>query len=218
MGQIDDYVKLETRRQFFGRSARGLGMAALASLLQENSARASGDGTAAPALPNFTPRAKRVIFLFMAGAPSQIDLFDHKPKLIDSFNKDLPESVRQGQRLTTQTASQANLPIAPSIFKFDRHGKCGAWVSELLPHTAKMVDDLTFVRSMWTEAINHDPAITYVQTGNQIAGRPSLGSWVSYGLGSINRNLPVFVVLTSKFSSTNGGQALFSRLDRKSVV
>lgn len=212
MGQIDDYVKLETRRQFFGRSARGLGMAALASLLQENSARASGDGTAAPALPNFTPRAKRVIFLFMAGAPSQIDLFDHKPKLIDSFNKDLPESVRQGQRLTTQTASQANLPIAPSIFKFDRHGKCGAWVSELLPHTAKMVDDLTFVRSMWTEAINHDPAITYVQTGNQIAGRPSLGSWVSYGLGSINRNLPVFVVLTSKFSSTNGGQALFSRL------
>jgi hypothetical protein len=148
----------------------------------------------------------------MAGAPSQIDLFDHKPKLIDWYDKDLPESIRQGQRLTTMTSGQARLPVAPSIYRFQRYGYCGTPVSELLPYTAQMVDDIAFVRSMWTEAINHDPAITYIQTGNQIAGRPSLGAWVSYGLGSMNRNLPDFIVLTSTYSATNGGQALFSRL------
>jgi hypothetical protein len=217
MNPIDEFIRLETRRQFFGQIARGIGSTALAALLNGDAfGSTTGSKTTAagglPGLPNFAPRARRVIFLFMAGAPSQMDMFDYKPKLVDWFSKDLPESVRQGQRLTTQTAAQAHFPIAPSIFKFNRYGQCGAPVSELLPHTAKMVDDVTFIKTMWTEAINHDPAITYVQTGNQIPGRPSLGAWISYGLGSVNRDLPDFVVLTSTFSSQNGAQALFSRL------
>ena len=157
---------------------------------------------------HFPARAKRVIWLFMAGAPSQIDTFDYKPEMRDWFDKDLPESVRKGQRLTTMTASQARFPIAPSLFKFDQYGNCGRWVSELLPRTGAMSDDFALIRTMWTEAINHDPAITFIQTGNQIPGHPTLGAWISYGLGTLNRNLPEFIVL----NCTPRGQALYSRL------
>ncbi|MFT5467376.1 MAG: hypothetical protein ACI8UO_002480 [Verrucomicrobiales bacterium] len=191
---FQDWINLETRRQFFRAGTAGLGFAALAGM------------SGAP--QNFAPRAKRVIYLFMAGAPSQLDTFDYKPKMKGFFNKDLPPSVRGDQRLTTMTASQARFPIAPSKYEFKRHGECRKWVSELLPKTASMVDDLAFINSTWTEAINHDPAITYIQTGNQVPGRPSIGSWVSYGLGSLNKNLPDFVVLNCE----PRGQALYSRL------
>ena len=157
---------------------------------------------------HFPARAKRVIYLFQSGAPSQMDLFDHKPRLRELSGTNLPESVRQGQRLTGMTASQERFPLAPSIFKFARHGDSGAWVSDLLPHTSKIVDDLCFLRSVHTEAINHDPAITFFQTGFQLAGRPSIGAWLSYGLGSENENLPAFVALTSG----KGGQPLYDRL------
>jgi hypothetical protein len=148
----------------------------------------------------------------MVGGPSQMDLYDYKPKMVEYYDKDLPESVRNGQRLTTMTSGQARFPIAPSKFKFAQHGKSGMWVSELLPWTAKMVDDMCFVRSMHTEAINHEPAITYMQTGNQVTGRPCLGSWVSYGLGSLNRDLPTFVVLIAKPSNTEQLQAISAKL------
>jgi hypothetical protein len=164
-----------------------------------------------PAL-HHKPTAKRVIWLFMADAPSQLDLFDYKPKLTEQFDKDLPDSVRMGQRITTMTSGQARFPVAPSIFKFAQHGKAGAWLSELLPHTATIVDDITIVKSVHTEAINHDPAITFIQTGSEIPGRPSLGSWLSYGIGSPNQDLPAFVVLHSKLASGSQPQALFSRL------
>jgi hypothetical protein len=201
---IDQYVSLETRRQFFGKTGKGLGAAALAAILGRGTdARGSTPGTGA-----FTPRVKRVIWLFMAGAPSQLDTFDYKPEMADWFNKDLPESVRRGQRLTTMTASQARFPVVPSMFKFNQHGESGKRISELLPKTGSMADELAFIHTMWTEAINHDPAITYIQTGNQIPGRPSLGAWLSYGLGSMNRNLPEFVVLNCE----PRGQALYSRL------
>ncbi|MBI83851.1 MAG: sulfatase [Planctomycetaceae bacterium] len=201
---IDQYISLETRRQFFGKAGKGLGAAALAAMLGRGvDSRGSTSGIGA-----FTRRAKRVIWLFMAGAPSQLDTFDYKPEMADWFNKDLPESVRGGQRLTTMTASQARFPVAPSMFKFNQHGECGKRISELLPKTGSMADELAFIHTMWTEAINHDPAITYIQTGNQIPGRPSLGAWLSYGLGSMNRNLPEFVVLNCE----PRGQALYSRL------
>src|SRR5262249_16242564 len=154
----------QSRRQFLLRS--GIGVAALATLLRE--ARGS---------PHFAPRAKRVIYLFQSGAPSQIDLFDHKPGLHAMRGSDLPESIRRGQRLTSMTSRQESFPVAPSMFRFAQHGKCGAWVSELLPHTAKVADELCFIKSMHTEAINHDPAVTFFQTGAQLAGRPSIGSW-----------------------------------------
>ena len=144
----------------------------------------------------------------MVGGPSQMDLYDYKPEMAEWYDKDLPDSVRMGQRLTTMTSGQKRFPIAPSKYKFAQHGKCGMWVSELLPHTAKMVDDMCFIRSMHTEAINHEPAITYMQTGNQITGRPCLGSWASYGLGSVNHNLPTFVVLVAKPSNTEQIQAI----------
>ena len=166
---IDDWIKLETRRQFFRRGAAGLGGAALASLLnaEETNNKAPQKSTSGGVLGDghFKPKAKRVIYLFMAGAPSQLDTFDYKPEMQKLFNKDLPDSVRKGQRLTTMTAAQARFPIAPSLFKFKQHGECGRWASELFPNVGKMSDDLSFVHSMWTEAINHDPAITYIQTG-----------------------------------------------------
>jgi len=201
---------LQTRRHFFGRSTLGIGTVALASLLEKDGFAAVGSG----AMPGYhvTPRAKRVIYLFMSGAPSQIDLFDHKPQLDDMFDKDLPESIRKGQRLTTMTSGQERFPLAPSIFKFDKHGQSGAEVSELMPHVASIADELTFVKSVHTEAINHDPAITYIQTGSQIPGRPSLGAWLSYGLGSSNENLPGFVVLHSSWSAKRDAQALYERL------
>jgi hypothetical protein len=202
---IDQWINLETRRQFFGRSAKGLGAAALAAMLAKESHAEEG-GVLGPG--HFPARAKRVIWLFTAGAPSQLDTFDYKPEMADWFDKDLPESVRAGQRLTTMTASQARFPIAPTLFRFDQHGESGKRISELLPRTGSMVDDLAIIHTMWTEAINHDPAITYIQTGNQIPGRPTLGAWISYGLGTLNRNLPEFIVLNCE----PRGQALYSRL------
>jgi hypothetical protein len=196
-----------TRRHFLGRTATGI--AALATLLQ-NEAQASASG-GLPGFPNFPPKAKRVIYLFQSGAPSQMELFDYKPNLVEIQGKELPESVRMGQRLTGMSSQQASFPVVPSKFKFAQHGKSGAWVSELLPHTAKIVDDLTFVKSVHTEAINHDPAVTMMQTGAQLGGRPSFGSWVSYGIGSETQDLPAFVVMISSGGS-GGGQPLFDRL------
>ena len=200
---IDQWIQLETRRQFFGRTAKGVGLAALASMMQRDS-RGAGVLNGG----HFPGQAKRVIWLFMAGAPSQLDLYDYKPRMKAWFDKDLPESVRNGQRLTTMTANQSRFPIAPSMFKFTKHGQCGRYVSELLPKQASMADDLAVINTMFTEAINHDPAITYIQTGNQIPGKPTLGAWLSYGLGTMNRNLPDFVVL----NCAPRGQALYSRL------
>ena len=196
------------RRDFFGRFALGLGGAALSGLFRNATAEMNSLSGILPS-PHVTAKAKRIIYLFMSGGPSQLDLFDYKPKLNEMNGQDLPESIRKGQRLTTMTSNQARLPMAGSAFKFARHGKCGAWVSELLPYTAKMVDDLCIVKSLHTEAINHDPAITFFQTGSQMAGRPSFGSWLSYGLGSANENLPAFVVLISK---DRIDQPLYSRL------
>lgn len=194
------------RRYFFGRTACGPGMAALASLLN------AGGGSAAASSSRdvlaHPPRAKRMIYLLQSGAPSQLDLFDHKPGLADLRGTDLPDSVRQGQRLTGMTKDQAEFPVAPSMFRFEQRGDSGAWVSDLLPHTAKLADEICFVKSMHTEAINHDPAITFLQTGAQLAGRPSLGSWLSYGLGSENKDLPTFVAMVSG----SGGQPLYDRL------
>ena len=201
----------ETRRHFFRYGGQAVGLAALASLMNESSAAGLQDETAsvdASVISHPPIRAKRVIYLFQSGAPSQIDLFDHKPGLANLRGADLPDSVRQGQRLTGMTSSQASFPIAPSKFKFAQHGASGAWISELLPHTSKMADDLCFIKSMHTEAINHDPAITFMQTGAQLAGRPSLGAWLSYGLGSENSDLPAFVAMISG----TGDQPLYDRL------
>jgi len=186
-----------TRRHFLSKLSTGIGSAALASMLP---ARLSGASSSAGEnlLTHHAPKAKRVIYLFMSGGPAQHDLFDYKPKLNELNGQPLPDEVRGKQRLTGMSGNQAVLPLAGSQFKFAQHGQSGAWVSELLPHTAKVVDDLCFVKSLWTEAINHDPAMTFFQTGSQIAGRPSLGSWVTYGLGSVNENLPGFVVLVTK--------------------
>ena len=209
---------VETRRHFFGRAAGGIGTAALASLLNPNLFGATAPSTEELGAQDlerykkFAPKAKRVIYLFMSGAPSQLDMWDYKPQLEPWFDKDLPDSVRNGQRITTMTSGQTRFPIAPSTFKFNRHGKNGTWVSELLPHTAKIVDDIALLKSVNTEAINHDPAITYIQTGSQLPGRPSAGAWVSYGLGSMNANLPAFVVLHSTVNGGFGGQALYARL------
>jgi hypothetical protein len=198
---LEQTIRAETRRQFFARGSRGLGIAALASLfgtdkLAAAAARAEAVG-GIPALPHFPPKAKRAVYLHMVGAPPQMETFDYKPVMKEWFDKDLPDSIRKGQRLTTMTSNQTRFPIAPSVFQFAQHGQSGAWVSELLPHTAKMVDDLAIIRSMHTDAINHEPAITFFQTGRQIAGRPCIGSWIAYGLGSMNRDLPTFVVLNA---------------------
>jgi len=203
-----------TRRHFFGLASTGLGTAALASLLAP-AASGAQDASATgglPGLPHFPPKAKRVVFLHQSGGPSQIDLFDYKPKLKEYMGVDLPASVRNGQRITGMTSGQATLPVAPSIFKFAQYGNSGAWVSELMPHTAKIVDDIAIVKTMWTDAINHDPAITFIQSGFQQPGRPSMGAWISYGLGSENKELPTFVVLISQQSGLNTDQPLFSRL------
>jgi hypothetical protein len=197
-----------TRRQFLGRGAAGLGVAALASLL--NPGLAAADGLAG--LPHRAPRARRVIWLTQAGAPSQADLFDYKPGLRERFGQDLPESVRGGQRLTGMTSGQKTLPIAPSVFSFQQHGQSGTWLSELLPHTARLADDLCLVRSLHTEAINHDPAMTFLQTGHALAGRPSLGAWLAYGLGTENEDLPAFVVMISRPTGPTNAQPLHERM------
>jgi hypothetical protein len=201
---------LQTRRQFFASGRNLLGGVALASLLGESMARASD---AHPIGPHFAPQAKRVIYLHMVGGPAQMDLFDYKPVMKQWYDKDLPDSVRMGQRLTTMTSGQARFPIAPSKFKFSPAGECGMWMnSELLPWLAKKADDICWIRTIHTEAINHEPAITAMQTGNQITGRPCLGSWASYGLGSANENLPAFVVLVAIPSNREQEQAISARL------
>jgi hypothetical protein len=229
-----ELFKLNLTRRYLFQSGRSVtGMAALASLLNSGRVSASDlDGKAGPpkkgaprlgagartgdaaALPytHFAPKAKNIIYLHMVGGPSQLDLYDWKPTLNNWYDKDLPDSIRKGQRLTTMTSGQARFPIAPTKYKFARHGQSGMWVSELLPNTAKIVDEMCFIRSMHTEAINHEPAITAMQTGNQVTGRPCLGSWISYGLGSLNRNLPSFVVLVARPSNTEQIQAIAARL------
>ena len=216
MTLLNDYLRYESRRQFLGRGVNAVGWAALASLLGEGAAQMArgddgkGQGGAAPF--DHPAKAKQVIYLHMVGGPPQMDMYDYKPRMAEMFDKDLPDSVRMGQRLTTMTSGQARFPVAPSKYKFQQYGKSGMWVSELLPWTAKMVDDLCFIRSMHTDAINHEPAITMMQTGNQITGRPCIGSWVSYGLGSLNKNLPTFVVQVAKPTNQEQVQAISARL------
>jgi Protein of unknown function (DUF1501) len=207
-----------TRRQLFGLGARGIGLGALGSLLGLEGLTAAGaQETRDPktggivGLPHFAPRAKRVIFLHQSGGPSQLETFDYKPQLAKFQGTQIPDSIRMGQRVA-QTMGQSTLPVAQSPYAFAQHGKSGTWVSELLPHTAKIVDDITLIKTVYTDAINHDPAITFIQTGFQQPGRPSMGSWLSYGLGSENQNLPAFVVLISQAHALQQDQPLFSRL------
>ncbi len=209
MSILHEWNTLQTRRRFFGNGANVLGAAALASLIGKSTAQA-----APGAIPtHFAPKAKRVIYLHMVGGPSQLDLFDYKPKMKEMFDKDLPPSIRNGQRLTTMTSGQARFPIAPSKFNFAQYGQCGMWMnSELLPYLSKHADEICWMRSMNTEAINHEPAICAMQTGNQVAGRPCIGSWASYGLGSENDNLPNFVVLIATPTNRDQEQAISSRL------
>lgn len=196
------------RREFLTRaSLAGMGVAALATLLPQS---VLADENPLPILPHFAPKAKRIIYLFQSGGPSQLELFDNKPQLKQMFGQELPASIRGTQRLTGMTSNQKSFPLAMGKFNFQQHGKSRAWVSDLMPHTAKVVDELCFIKSMYTEAINHDPAITFFQTGSQQAGRPSIGSWMSYGLGSENKNLPAFVVLLSR--GRGGDQPLYAKL------
>jgi hypothetical protein len=217
-----EWAALQTRRNFLGRAGKALGWAGLASLAGEGIlsrvAHAGGPSNAHISraeqlgLPHFAPKAKRAIYLFMSGGPSQIDLLDYKPALAARFNQDLPESVRGGQRLTGMTSAQAHFPIAPSHWGFKRYGESGTHVSDLLPYTAQMVDDLTIIKSTNTDAINHEPAIMLMNTGNMNAGKPCLGSWLAYGLGSMNDNLPTFMVLQSKLNTKENNQPVSSRL------
>lgn len=218
-----EWAAIETRRRFLGRSGKVLGWAALASLLGDRSLLRAADTAdakspaSAPAkdslvFPNFAPRATRAIYLFMSGAPPQMDLLDYKPNLAALYNTDLPDSVRGNQQLTGMTAGQARFPIAPSHWPFKRYGQTGTWVSDLLPYTARMVDDLTIIKTTNTDAINHEPAIMLINTGNMNPGKPCLGSWLAYGLGSTNDNLPTFIVLQTKVNQKENNQPVSSRL------
>ena len=201
-------IERMTRRQLLGRGSRGLGAAALALLLGDR-----GFGAVVGRATHHAPRAKRAIYMHMVGAPSQLETFDYKPGLSTLFDKDLPPSVRGGQRLTGMTSGQSRFPIAPSLYKFSRHGQGGTWISEVLPFTAKMADDICVIRTLHTEAINHEPAITFIQTGSQVSGKPCIGSWLSYGLGSLNDSLPTFVVMTARHTSQSANvQAISARL------
>jgi len=211
MNPINEALLNINRRHFFGRTATGIGTGALASLLGPP-AFAGKSKTGLPDFPNHQPKVKRVIYLFQSGAPSQLDLFDWKPDLHRRFDEDLPDSIRNGQRLTGMTSRQKRFPVAPSVFEFKPRGKSGNTISELLPHMHSIADDICLIKSMHTEAINHDPAITFFQTGSQIAGRPSIGSWLSYGLGSMNADLPSFVAMISTGTGRPGGQPLYDRL------
>ena len=209
----DQCVLNATRRQFFGHGARGIGMVALSQLMGQAATVDKPAVGGLAGLPHFPPKVKRCVYMHLVGAPSQLDLFDYKPGMKDWYDKDLPESIRAGQRLTTMTSGQSRFPIAPSVFKFAQYGKGGAWISELLPYTAKMADDIAIIRSMHTEAINHEPAMTFIQTGNMIAGRPCIGSWIAYGLGSMNQDLPAFVVLNARHTHPKANvQAISARL------
>src|SRR5881628_600978 len=214
MDPIQEEKLLLTRRHFFGRMATGVGAAALGSLLNPDLFAALADEvetTKGPlGAPHFAPKAKRVIYLFMAGGPSQMELFDYKPALEKFHETELPDSIRMGQRITTMTSGQKSLPVVKSIYKFSQHGKSGAWVSELAPHIAGIVDDICLVKTVNTEAINHDPAITFIQTGFQQPGRPCMGAWLSYGLGRANKNLPAFIVMISNGKESD--QPLYTRL------
>ena len=217
-----EWAALATRRRFLGRSGKVLGWAALASLFGEMGLRSLANGADVQPgaalgrntldLPHFAPRAKRAIYLFMSGGPPQMDLFDYKPDLASQFNMDMPDSVRGDQQLTGMTAGQAHFPIAPSHWRFTQNGQTGTWVSDLLPFTSRMVDDLTFIKTTNTDAINHEPAIMLINTGNMNAGKPCLGSWLSYGLGSMNDNLPTFIVLQTKTNPKQNNQPVSSRL------
>jgi Protein of unknown function (DUF1501) len=209
--QIENVQRI-TRRHFFGTSAAGIGGMALGALLSESLMRTAHASSAASGQLgglHFPPRVKRVIYLFQSGGPAQQDLFDYKPLLNKQNGEQLPDHVRSGQRLTGMSAQQASIPLAGSLFKFTQHGQSGAWLSEVLPYHRRIVDDICIIRSMYTEAINHDPAITFFQTGSQIAGRPSFGSWLSYGLGTMNEDLPSFIVLVS---ANQADQPLYARL------
>jgi hypothetical protein len=207
-----------TRRQLFGRTATGIGVAALSALLGDG-AMAAPPGAkkregffGALAKPHYAPKIKRVIYLFQSGGPSHIDLFDYKPQLQKVQGQELPSSIRQGQRITGMTSGQKAFPCAAPMFKFQQQGKAGVWLSELMPHTGSIVDDITFIKSMHTESINHDPAVTHLLTGSEQPGRPSLGAWLSYGLGSENQDMPSFIVLISLGSGNRNDQPLFGRL------
>jgi hypothetical protein len=217
MMTLEQEINLQlTRRQFFSRTSKGIGIVALGSLLSPDiyasTAELNPKTGGLAGLPHFAAKAKRVIFLHQSGAPSQLELFDYKPKLRKLQGTELPDSVRHGQRITGMTSGQSSLPVAAPIFKFEQAGQSGTYISELLPHHAKIVDDITIIRTMFTDAINHDPAITFIQTGSQQPGRPSMGAWVSYGLGSENHNLPTYVVLLSQAQALIPDQPLFSRL------
>lgn len=219
MDELHEYRMNLNRREFLSKTSLGLGAAALSSIIPGCTSSAisgleslGGAGKSAMDVSHIAPKAKRIIYLFQSGGPSQIELFDQKPLLKKMFGEELPESVRKGQRLTGMTSGQASFPLAGSYFDFKQRGQSGAWVSEALPHISKIADDLCIIRSMHTEAINHDPAITFFQTGHQQAGRPCMGSWLSYGLGSLNDNLPTFSVLLSRGSGRPNAQPLYSRL------
>lgn len=212
MNPVDDRKQFLSRRSFLSLASTSLGATALNTLLsQDLYAQNPKVFGGLPGLPHFAPKAKRVIYLFQSGGPSQHELFDYKPTLVDMVGQDLPPSVRGNQRVTTMTSGQESFPLVPSVYGFSRHGDSGAWVSELMPHTAEIVDDLCFIKTMHTEAINHDPGITFFQTGAQLAGRPSIGAWLDYGLGSMNQDLPTFVAMVS-IGTGNGGQPLYDRL------
>src|SRR5689334_21654697 len=211
-----EFSSLLTRRHFFGRMAAGIGTTALASVLDPglfaDEPNASQLSPGSLKSLHFPPKTKRVIYLFMSGGPSHIDLFDYKPKLREYHGTELPGSVRMGQRITGMTSGQKSFPCVAPMFAFKQHGQCGAWVSELLPNIGSIVDDITIIKTLNTEAINHDPAITFIQTGHQQPGRPSLAAWLSYGIGSENRQLPAFVVMISQGSGNKTDQPIFSRL------
>jgi hypothetical protein len=219
MNPFQEHLHLLSRRHFFKNTGLAVGKIALAGLMFPELLRAASAAKvgarahpALPGLPHFAPKAKRLIYLFMNGGPSQMDLLDYKPGLGKIFDTDLPDSIRMGQRLTTMTSGQARFPIAPSKYQFKQYGQSGTWFSELLQNTAQVADELAVVKSVYTEAINHDPAVTYIQTGSQIPGKASLGSWLSYGLGSECDNLPAFVVMTPSWSAKREAQALYQRL------
>jgi len=226
MHPFDEYFRNVTRRQFFNAAGLSIGGIALADLLAgETHSAETRPGSAAgnpqqvqrafpplPGLPHFAPKAKRLIYIHTNGAPSQMDLFDYKPGLKDYFNKELPDSIRNGQRITTMTSGQKSLPVAPSKFKFKKCGQSGMLMSELVPHMQGIADDIAMIKSVHTDAINHDPACTFVMTGSEVPGKPSLGSWLSYGLGSESNNLPAFVVFTPTFPAGSQAQALFTRM------
>ena len=213
-----EYHNLQTRRRFFQGAGLKLGGIALAQLaMQKGFAKIDGQAKTGihpglPGFPHFAPKAKNLIYLHMNGAPSQMDLFDHKPKMEEYFDQDLPDSVRNNQRITGMTSKQKRFPVAPSKFKFEKCGKSGIMMSELVPHMREIADDITMIKSVHTEAINHDPACTFVMTGSEVPGNPSLGSWISYGLGSQSQDLPAFVVFTPTFPKASQAQALFTRM------